>query len=276
MADPQGESPAELPDDPEATLHRNRDRAESFGAVAAAYDRARPGYPDALIVDLASRGGTRALDVGCGTGKAAVALAAAGLQVLGVEVDPAMSEVARAHGIEVEVGSFEMWDPAGRTFDLLTCGQAWHWIDPVVGSHKAFAVLRRFGTVALFWNVHAVAADQVPALDEVYARLAPELASRTRGVDERSKWTGGAGTMESAVAELEAAGFADVRTREFPWEQVYRRAEWLELLSTFSDHHLLPDDQRGALLTALGDVVDAHGGKVTVHYRTHVLLAQKP
>ena len=196
--------------------------------------------------------------------------------MLGVEIDPAMAEVARAHGIEVEVGSFETWDPAGRTFDLLTCGQAWHWIDPVVGAQKAFAVLRRYGTVALFWNVHAVAADEVPALDEVYARLAPALSSRTRGVDERSRWTGGAGTMESAAAELGAAGFADVRNREFPWEKVYRRDAWLELLSTFSDHHLLPDDQRHALLAALGEAVDAQGGKVTVHYRTHVLLGQKP
>ena len=62
-----------------------------------------------------------------------------------------------------------------------------------------------------------------PALDEVYARLAPALASRTRGIDERSRRTGRAGTMGRAVTDLEAAGFADVRTREFPWEQVYRR-----------------------------------------------------
>lgn len=262
--------------DPGSSLHRNRERAESFGAVAATYDRARPGYPPALIADLASRGGTHALDVGCGTGKVAVPLAAAGMQVLGVEIDPAMAEVARGHGVEVEVTSFEEWRPAGRTFDLLTCGQAWHWIDPVPGAAKAFAVLRRFGTVALFWNVHAVAADQAAELDQVYARLAPELAARTRGHDTRNRLTGGASAHDAAAEALSVAGFADVRTREFPWEQVYRRDEWLQLLSTFSDHHLLEPARQRELLAALGAAVDQQGGKVTVHYRTHVLLAQKP
>src|SRR5579875_1636628 len=121
----------------DSPLFVDRGRAESFGTVAANYDRFRPSYPPALIDDLVATGAHTVLDVGCGTGKAAVLLAARGLDVLGVEIDPKMAELARSHGVPVEVSSFEGWDAAGRMFDLLTCGQAWHWVDPARGVPKA-------------------------------------------------------------------------------------------------------------------------------------------
>ena len=49
--------------------HRTRQIAESFGADAERYDRARPAYPDALVARIvASMPGPEVLDVGCGTG----------------------------------------------------------------------------------------------------------------------------------------------------------------------------------------------------------------
>jgi 2-polyprenyl-3-methyl-5-hydroxy-6-metoxy-1,4-benzoquinol methylase len=104
--------------------------------VADQYDRFRPTYPDALIEDLAGLRPAKVLDVGCGTGKVAVALAERGLSVLGVEVDQQMAKIARGHGIDVQVAAFESWDATGRTFDLITCGDAWHWIDPARGVAK--------------------------------------------------------------------------------------------------------------------------------------------
>ena len=111
-------------------LHGDRDRAASFGSLAEQYDRFRPSYPRALIDDLVALGPGKVLDVGCGTGKVARALTDRGVDVLGVEPDERMARVARRHGIPVELASFETWDPAGRTFDLLTAGHAWHWVDP--------------------------------------------------------------------------------------------------------------------------------------------------
>jgi ubiquinone/menaquinone biosynthesis C-methylase UbiE len=62
-------------------LHLDRARAESFGLMAEEYDRYRPTYPDALIDDLAALQPGQVLDVGRGTGKAAVALTGRGLSV---------------------------------------------------------------------------------------------------------------------------------------------------------------------------------------------------
>ena len=124
-------------------MHPDRGRAESFGSSAQAYDRFRSGYPDALIDDLLAARPSRTLDVGCGTGKVAAAVAARGFRVVGVEPDQRMAAVARAHGVEVDVVSFESWDSRGEMFDLVTCGHAWQWIDPLIGGPKAASLLRR-------------------------------------------------------------------------------------------------------------------------------------
>ena len=156
--------------------HLERDRAESFGSVAEQYDRYRPAFPDALLDDLAAMTGpTPVLDVGCGTGKVARGLARRGLPVLGVELDPRMAEVARGQGVPVEIARFEEWDDAGRRFDLLTCGDAWHWIEPSRGAEKVSQVLRPGGAFARFWNIQLLDEPVMAALDVVYEKYAPEV-----------------------------------------------------------------------------------------------------
>ena len=97
--------------------HQAREIAESFGSDADRYDRARPRYPDELvdrIVAGAAPGQHRPdvpdiLDVGCGTGIVARQFQAAGCRVLGVDPDARMADLARRHGLEVEVSRFEAW-----------------------------------------------------------------------------------------------------------------------------------------------------------------------
>jgi SAM-dependent methyltransferase len=118
--------------------HQYRQMAESFGVDPERYDRARPRYPSALVERIvAASPGPEFLDVGCGTGIAARQFRAAGGRVLGVEPDARMADFARRNGIEVETATFEAWDSAGRTFDAVVAGQAWHWVDPVAGAAKA-------------------------------------------------------------------------------------------------------------------------------------------
>jgi ubiquinone/menaquinone biosynthesis C-methylase UbiE len=63
-------------------MFEDRSRAESFGAVAQLYDRARPTYPPSLIDALITDSPRRVLDVACGTGIAGALLAARGCDVL--------------------------------------------------------------------------------------------------------------------------------------------------------------------------------------------------
>lgn len=252
-------------------LFQERSRAESFGAVAELYDRVRPSYPHALVDALLDDDGARrALDVGCGTGIAAALLAARGCDVLGVEIDERMARVARQRGIDVEVAPFEQWDASGRQFDLVICGQAWHWVDPVAGAQKAAAVLAPAGRLGLFWNFGAPPAELADLFGPIYARLAP-------GVEGYSVLLGGQDARaETAVAGIAASeGFEAADVSTFAWTRTHDTAQWLALLQTHSDHQTLPAVQRERLLAAIGDAVESVGGSFEMPYEAILVSARR-
>ena len=253
-----------MPRDNGAVIHDDRWRAGSFGEAAEQYERARPTYPDELVDALMADRPLQVLDVGCGTGKAGRLFAARGCEVLGVEPDPRMAEVARDHGLGVEVATFEQWDSAGRTFDLVISGQAWHWVDPAIGPAKAASVLRPRRRLGVFWNFGTHDPTTSAVFGAVYEREAPEL---------RQSYA--LGTLPAEESELRAVRnsgcFDPVEIVEFHWERRYTRDEWLDQLPTHSDHRVLPERQRGALLKAVGEAIDGFGGSVLVHYRTKLI-----
>src|ERR1700737_852399 len=114
-----------------------REQRFVFGEVADLYDRARPGYPGALGDDVLGFCGLpapRVLEVGAGTGKATVAFAARGLEVVALEPSPEMAAVAARNceafpRTSVQVSTFEDWAATGG-FDLVVAAQSWQMLVP--------------------------------------------------------------------------------------------------------------------------------------------------
>lgn len=96
-------------------VHRERDRAEGFGELAAMYDQTRPSYPIELVNWLSRNGTGTAVDIGCGTGRVASLLVDAGWSVIGVEPNERMADIARDHGVRVVVAPFEQCVLPGAT-----------------------------------------------------------------------------------------------------------------------------------------------------------------
>lgn len=252
------------------SLHANRGRAESFGAVAELYDRARPSYPPALIDALVEGGVRDVLDIGTGTGIAGGLLAARGCRVLGVEVDGRMAERARARGLEVEVAPFERWDSRGRSFDLVIAAQAWHWIEPGAGARRAAGLLAPRGRLAVFWNLGDPPERVRAALAPVYDRLEPQLEHGTRPAGASRH-----GAPESAVEAIAASGcFEPARIRRFPWSCSYDAAGWVALLATHSDHQTLPPARREAVLEAVAAALRGLGDPFEMGYETLLVDAR--
>jgi SAM-dependent methyltransferase len=237
-----------------------REQRLVFGEDAERYDRARPSYPLDLIDDLVSLvgHGARAVDVGCGTAKAAVLLAEAGLSGVGVEPHPSMAAVAERNLSEhaawrVDVADFETWRhrPGDVPVDLVTCAQAWHWVDPALGWQRAADVLRPGGWLALWWNWAACEPpNMTPVLDEIYAEHGPELDFRALRPDRPR--------VPAPPPDVTALG--PPLQRAYPWGQLYSTDEFLDFLGTHSSHRLLASDQLDALLDDIGEAVDARGG----------------
>lgn len=252
-----------------------------FGEVADAYDEARPGYPTDLVDDVlvfAGVGaGDRVLEVGSGTGKATTLFAARGVQLLCLEPSAPMARIGRRAvaafpNVSIEEVSFEEWVAEPGGFGLVFSAQAWHWVAPEVRYAKAREVLVPGGALALFWNRPVW--EEFPLkreLDEVYERL-------VAGIDALGPTRAGGHTSEmdeAYAAELAESGlFGEISVREYPWTQTYRTGEYIRLLGTHSDHRMLPDARRSELLSAIAEVIDEHGGEVTLTYVTRLYLAR--
>lgn len=250
--------------------------AESFGVDAARYDRTRPPYPDDLIQRIVSAGpGLDVLDVGCGTGIAARQFRAAGCRVLGVEPDPRMADFARrSSGVDVEVATFEDWDPAGRTFDSVVAATAWHWVDPVAGTVKAAQVLRPGGLLAMFWHVFETPPTVADAFAAAYRRVVPDSPFPMPP-------TGPTLNMYQAIFDKAADGFRGMRgfgapeQWRFDWERTYTRDEWLDQLPTSGALTRLPPSSLAEMEDAVGGAIDAMGGSFTMPYATVAVVAAR-
>jgi ubiquinone/menaquinone biosynthesis C-methylase UbiE len=138
----------------------------------------------AADVAAAAPAGARVLEVGCGPGHLSIRLARRhGLDLTGLDLDPAMIERARANAAHQGNGdqrgpSFLVGDVAAlafpdRSFDLVVSTLSMHhWADPAAGLAEIGRVLRPGGR-ALIWDFR-------PGARPFHAHL-PDPVQHTRG-----------------------------------------------------------------------------------------------
>jgi SAM-dependent methyltransferase len=269
--------PPERPVPPARASHHYRAVAESFGVDAERYDRTRPPYPAALVDRIvAASPGPDVLDVGCGTGIEARQFQAAGCTVLGVEPDARMAEFARRGGLEVEVATFETWDPVGRNFHAVVAGTAWHWVDPVAGAARAAQVLWPGGLLAPFHHVFQPPPELAQAQAEVYRRVAPDSPFTGNGQAARPALE----IYEPLFARIAdgiraAACFSEPERWQFDWDCTYTRDQWLDQLPTLGSLTQLSPDKLATVEAGVGAAIDALGGSFTMHYTTVAITAAR-
>jgi SAM-dependent methyltransferase len=234
-------------------------RSRNFGSIAELYERVRPGYP-AEAVDWFlphTSGDVRIADVGTGTGKLTDALLAPGREVTAVDPDPGMLAVlsSKHPGVKTVTGTAEQLPFDDDSFDAVTFGQSWHWVDPPRGSAEVARILRPGGALGLFWNIR-------DAREPWVAELADILGHQS--ADELMLEAGGPVVTEPLRFDA---------MREFGWTSVIDVATLVGLAATHgfvitaseADRHRMLDAVR-----ALGERVADDGGMLRLPYRLYV------
>lgn len=154
------------------------------------------------------------VDVGCGTGRHAAALAAAGFDVIGIDVSPAMIEVASAHDSRArfEVGDLYSWRPAVPA-DGVLCRGVFNDIttdaDRQRGLESLFAMLRQGGLLVF----------SAREIEKTRARFRREpVTTRSEGgvfFRSEGRLVGDLVVMEETISSEDAR--ADHRFEMRPW-----------------------------------------------------------
>lgn len=244
------------------------DTARSFGAVADAYDRARPDYPTVAVEDLARRAGLdrgRVVDVGAGTGKLSALLAARAGMVVAVEPLAGMREVlaGQVPAARVVGGVAEALPLRDGSAQVLTVAQAFHWFDGPAALAEFARVLAPGGALALVWNVR----DESDALQQALSALIRPHRGKTPSYRTEA-WRG---------AFAHTQDFGPLETRTFPHSQRCDRRGLVErMASTSFVANLEPPTQREVLEQVAG-LFDEHAddGEVALLYETRVHVARR-
>ncbi|TCC50519.1 class I SAM-dependent methyltransferase [Kribbella pittospori] len=216
-------------------------RALSFGAMAEAYERFRPGYPVELydlVMTYAGRPVRTALEIGAGTGKATRLFAERGVAVTATEPDDAMLAELRKHvpaNVTPMRAAFEDLR-SGERYGLVYAAAALHWTNPDGRWSRVAGLLEAGGVFASFGGPVGLADPAVE--DAVRAARAPYLESDDipspdgTPPEHEMQWPG---------TELQRSEwFSDVRQVVIERRWTMSAGDYVGLLSTISAYLELP------------------------------------
>jgi len=248
---------------------------ETFNSAAARYHRARPGYPDELFEDLIKltgiSGQSRILEIGPGTGKATLPLAARGFRIHGIELGSDLAAEARRiladyPLVDIDVGEFETFPLERQAYDLVIAPTSFHWLRQPIGFQRIAEVLLPGGYFAEFMHHHAWS----PQSDEFYHRSQEIYLKYDPATppDLRLPLPDEIGTLED---DIRATGsFEEPVTRRYTQDVVHTAESYVDLLLTFSGHIALPEPNRTNLIEGIADVIrQLPEGRAT---KTHLLI----
>jgi len=239
---------------------------DAFAGTAAYYLRYRVPYPQALLQDLVERAGVtgqgRLLDLACGPGRVALALASSFREVWAIDLEPEMIAVGQNEAaqrgvtnITWMVGKAEALQAPPASFELITIGEAFHRLDQQLIATQALEWLQPGCCLA------SLGSDGVMEGKEPWQRLVAEIVrrwtsrARPRGGGAAQPQPGSGPTHYERV--LHEAGFEAVASYQFVEAHSWTIETIIGYLysSSFCSKHVLGDssdafeaDLRAALL----------------------------
>lgn len=148
---------------------RRSDMATAYQTDAKDYDKIRPAYPNAALDFALAHQPKQAVDIGCGSGIFTEQLVSRGLSVTAVDPSQDMLDVLhrRLPTVATVCAGAEDTGLAAQSVQLISCAQAWHWVDPELASVEAARLLEDDGWLVLLWNQLDVAVDWVHRLARI-------------------------------------------------------------------------------------------------------------
>ena len=260
------------------------DRTEGrtlFGLDAAAYDEARPDYPERIYEILSERCGltasARVLEIGAGSGNVTRRLIELGTKsIVAIEPDEALASFisSTAPEVDVRVEAFEDVQLPSSWFDLAVAATAFHWVDRETGLRKVTELLRPGGWWAMWWNNFGDPERHDSFHEATTDLLSPLAESPSAGEAGRPAF---ALDLETRTADMVSAGFEKIEHELMHWTLTLTAAETRGLYATYGSINRLPSAEREELLDAIARIADDEfDGRVERNMITSIYTARRP
>ncbi|HYO39050.1 MAG TPA: class I SAM-dependent methyltransferase [Nocardioidaceae bacterium] len=215
--------------------------ALSFGAVADAYDRARPSYPVQAAAWLVASDFAHVLELGAGTGRLTEQVQGLGHRVVATDpLEPMLRHlVARLPRTRALQATAERIPLRARSVDSVVCAQAFHWFDAQRALPEIARVLRPGGRLGVVWNVRD---DRIPWVRRLGALI---------GTPEQQH------DPTNVLLGSHLFGFVESTTYRF-WQKL-DRAGLRDLVTSRSNIAVLPHSERDRVLEQVDALYEEYG-----------------
>ncbi len=114
--------------------------------------------------------------------------------------------------------------------------QAFHWIDKKQGIDKTINLLKDNGSIGLIWNIDKSQKTEFwKQTGEIYDKYLPKKKGKVGMEETINKHWDYISNRKDLV---------NFERRDYRWSKFYSKEEYLGLLSTFSPHMSMKEDQR--------------------------------
>lgn len=260
----------------------------TFNLDAQGYERLRPTYTKTLFDDVIDFSGLNknkeALEIGIGTGQATEPFLKTGCRVTAIELGDQMAQFTRDKfrefpRFEVLCGEFESTSLDENNYDLIYSASAFHWIAPETGIPKVLRLLKSTGAFAWFSN-HPLPADEHyeihAALQEIYGRYGSYFGGKSVLLNPPTKRRLMEEKRQSRRALFLQYGFCDITDTLYEGKRTLSGTDYIALLSTYSDHKSIPDEDRIPFLQEIKETIERHGDTFTLSDSMLLCMGRKP
>jgi SAM-dependent methyltransferase len=255
------------------------DRKLTFNQDVKNYDKFRPSYPKELFKEIIDYSGLdcnkHSLEIGIGTGQATRPILETGCAVRAIEFGDKLAAYSKEkfssyNNFKIKNISFEDFECDSNSIDLVYSATAFHWLPEEIAYPKVLDLLKRGGTMTLFWNRPFVGRDNDllhQEIQAIYDKYRPSTKVLIEHDQER---------YNKRIDTIKKYGFVDLEFKLFHQTRSFNAEDYVCLLNTYSDHRILLPNIKAEFEAEIKSAINRHGGILKVYDTVDLYLARKP
>ena len=267
----------------------NRTLKTTFNKVSALYDKSRVSYPQDLIDDIINfakiKHDANILDIGCGSGQATISFAEKGFNTTGLDISPNLIKVASKKysnhlNLQFKVGSFEDTILPENSFDIVTCGLAWHWINTKNRYEKVHRILKRNGIIALFWSWQEYKESaflmELGTIFDKFITFSSENKENNNTKKNKINLPRMKDYAPYCYEELKQNElFTHIQKKEYKEILAFSKEQYKDLVMTYSWIQKLTRKEKGSLEKEINQLYEKYPEPLIIPYKFFLVLGKK-